>query len=57
VEANPLTGSLAFALPDADPNARGSGRRGQSRPGGKDGKGRPMQGRRGRPANIRHRSR
>lgn len=57
VEANPLTGSLAFALPDADPNARDFARRGSARHGGKGAKGRPMQGRRGRPANIRHRSR
>lgn len=59
VEANPLTGSLAFALPDADPNARDTHRRGPSRGGRGDrgGKGKPMQGRRGRPANIRHRSR
>lgn len=59
VEANPLTGSLAFALPDADPNARDTHRRGPSCGGRGDrgGKGKPIQGRRGRPANIRHRSR
>ncbi len=52
VEANPLTGSLAFALPDAPPG-QGRGpvaRSGRTKPGYRDGK-------RGRPANIRHRSR
>jgi ribonuclease R len=54
VEADPLTGSLAFALPDAEPDRdrrRSGPDRGRGRPGAR------MQGRRGRPANIRHRSR
>lgn len=58
VDANPLTGSLAFALPDASPDtgrpaARDRTGRGKSggRPGGPTGR------RRGRPANIRHQSR
>jgi ribonuclease R len=57
-EANPLTGSLAFALPDAPPErGRGpAGRSGRVRPGAKPGGPRPLN-RRGRPPNIRHRSR
>jgi ribonuclease R len=58
VEANPLTGSLAFALPDAPPGkGRGApsggrqGRTGRTKPGGF------KSGRRGRPGNIRHQSR
>ncbi len=57
-EANPLTGSLAFALPDA-PAGEGRGpprgRTARTRPGAPSAA-RP-QGRRGRPANIPHRSR
>ncbi len=58
IEANPLTGSLAFALPDTPPGkGRGSprggpdGRTGRTKPGGF------AKGRRGRPGNIRHQSR
>lgn len=52
VEANPVSGGLRFALPDAASAPRGRGR--PERSGG--GKGR-TQGRRGRPANIRHQGR
>ncbi len=55
VEANPLTGALAFALPDAPPGASRSPRRdgkGRSGPPGKY-----RTGRRGRPGNVRHQSR
>jgi len=49
VEADPVSGGLRFALPDAAPGeSRRPGPRG-------DGPKRRMQGRRGRPANIRHR--
>jgi ribonuclease R len=51
VEANPVSGGLRFALPDA-PLA--GGRAGPTRRG--DAKGR-MKGRRGRPGNIRHQGR
>ena len=57
VEANPLTGSLAFALPDA-PTGQGrgpQGRTGRVRPGTKPGG--YMKGKRGRPGNIRHKTR
>ena len=64
VEANPLTGSLAFALPDSDPSSARRGPQGRSRrskPGGQSAgrgpRGRPTMGKRGRPANIRHQSR
>jgi ribonuclease R len=63
VDANPLTGSLAFALPNAeDGNGAPAGRTGRTRAaagGGKSGGpgGRFGKGRRGRPANIRHQSR
>ncbi len=55
IEANPLTGGLMFALPDA-PEGQGARRggpprHGRSRPGA------GAQGRRGRPGNIRHKSR
>ncbi|MEQ1726375.1 MAG: VacB/RNase II family 3'-5' exoribonuclease [Sphingopyxis sp.] len=51
VDANPLTGGLAFTLPDADPDtARRVVGRGAPR-----GKGRHTAGRRGRPGNIRPR--
>lgn len=54
VDANPLTGGLMFALPDAPPMQAGR------RPHGAAGRARPgshPSGRRGRPSNIRHRSR
>ena len=50
-EANPLTGALKFEPLDADGapiEPRGA------RPEAKKGRGRPPQGQRGRPANIRH---
>lgn len=50
IEANPLTGSLMFALPDA-PEGGPAPRRGRPTPS------RSQPGRRGRPANIRHQSR
>jgi len=49
-EADPVSGSLRFELPDAP---RGSGRASPSRPRG----GKRPQGRRGRPGNIRHQGR
>jgi ribonuclease R len=62
VEANPLTGSLAFALPDAPlgkgrgaPRGGPEGRTGRTKPGAKPGG--FAKGRRGRPGNIRHQSR
>ena len=56
VEANPVSGGLRFELPDASyqparPRVRRDGR------DGGDAKPKRMQGRRGRPANIRHRGR
>jgi ribonuclease R len=52
VEANPVSGGLRFELPDAPAAPRRSGHR------GRDGAGqRRPPGRRGRPANIRHRGR
>ncbi|MDB5691125.1 MAG: rnr [Alphaproteobacteria bacterium] len=48
VEANPVSGGLRFALPDAASAPRRGERRGRD-----EGKKRPAQGRRGRPANIR----
>jgi ribonuclease R len=51
VEANPVSGGLRFALPDAAPSPRR-----RERPGRDDGK-RRTQGRRGRPSNIRHQGR
>ncbi len=53
VDANPLTGGLAFALPDAPASGERSAPRGRRGPAGA----KPMTGRRGRPGNIRHRSR
>jgi ribonuclease R len=54
VEANPISGALRFELPDAPP--RGGDRRTIRREGrGKPEQRRSPQGRRGRPANIRHR--
>ncbi|MEP5938984.1 MAG: VacB/RNase II family 3'-5' exoribonuclease [Erythrobacter sp.] len=59
-EANPLTGAMKFAVVDSDGNvieSRG-GRpdkyRGSGGKGGFKGKRKPMVGKRGRPANIRH---
>ena len=52
-EANPVAGSLRFELPEAEPQPRRTVRRDGKR--GEDG-GR-AQGRRGRPANIRHQGR
>src|SRR4051812_35644756 len=52
VEANPVSGGLRFELPDAGPAPRRSGRGERD-----DGKRRRTQGRRGRPANIRHQGR
>jgi ribonuclease R len=48
VEANPVSGGLRFALPDAATAPRRGDRSGRG-----DGRKRPIQGRRGRPANIR----
>jgi ribonuclease R len=57
VEANPVSGGLRFELPDAGYTAAAA-RRGPRRDGRRDGGDRPRpQGRRGRPANIRHRGR
>lgn len=52
VEANSLTGALMFALPDAETSVRSTHARPER--GRRSG---PPQGRRGRPANIRHQSR
>src|SRR4051812_28812780 len=52
VEANPVSGGLRFELPDAAPASRRSGRGERD-----DEKRRRTQGRRGRPANIRHQGR
>jgi ribonuclease R len=54
-EANPVSGGLRFELPDA-PQAGGP-RRNIRRDGRPDRSGKPMQGKRGRPANIRHKGR
>ncbi|WP_296312106.1 ribonuclease R [Erythrobacter sp.] len=60
-EANPLTGSLKFVLPDADTNAiepRGNRPDDRKRgPGGPRKAGKFMVGQRGRPGNIRHQGR
>ena len=60
VEANPLTGSLAFALPDSPQDHAGRrpvGRKsGRPKPGGGP-RSTFSKGKRGRPANIRHQSR
>jgi ribonuclease R len=50
-EADPVTGGLRFALPDAE------GGRGRPQRSREERPGRHVQGRRGRPANIRHRGR
>jgi ribonuclease R len=52
VEANPISGALRFELPEGANHLPVRGRR-----TGKPGAGRPMMGRRGRPANIRHKGR
>jgi ribonuclease R len=52
VDANPVSGALRFALPDADPSAGGFRRDGR-KPARRDGAGH-MTGKRGRPGNIRH---
>jgi ribonuclease R len=71
VEANPVSGGLRFELPDAsyspaharrqvrrDGGRSGKGGKGGSGPPrGEDGKPKHMQGRRGRPSNIRHKGR
>ena len=54
VEANPVSGGLRFELPDASPGA--SPRRTIRRDGRRE-DGKRMQGKRGRPANIRHQGR
>ncbi|PKQ00735.1 MAG: ribonuclease R [Alphaproteobacteria bacterium HGW-Alphaproteobacteria-13] len=51
VDANPISGALRFELPDAD------GSLPVKRPPRRDGKGKPIVGKRGRPANIRHQGR
>ena len=51
VEANPVSGGLRFELPDASPGA--NPRRTIRRDGKRD-DGKRVQGRRGRPGNIRH---
>ena len=51
MEANPISGALRFELPDADGSLPGK------RPPRRDGKGKHVVGRRGRPANIRHQGR
>jgi ribonuclease R len=56
VEANPVSGGLRFALPDAGSYAPAA-RRGAKRDGRREDGGRHRQGRRGRPGNIRHKSR
>ena len=56
VEAEPISGALRFALPDAEtaPQRRGTRRDGRRNRGDGE-KPRRIQGRRGRPGNIRHR--
>lgn len=53
VDANPISGSLRFALPDSDPSAPMKPRRDGKRPARRDGAGHSL-GKRGRPGNIRH---
>jgi ribonuclease R len=56
-EANPVSGGLRFELPDAPAGAAArTSRRDGRRPAGEQRKGR-LQGRRGRPGNIRHQGR
>jgi ribonuclease R len=56
VEANPVSGGLRFELPDGGSYAPAR-RRGPKRDGRREEGGRHRQGRRGRPGNIRHKSR
>jgi ribonuclease R len=56
-EADPVSGSLRFALPDAPMGGGRPVRRREGQSGTRDEKSRRGQGRRGRPANIRHRGR
>ncbi|MDZ3831132.1 MAG: VacB/RNase II family 3'-5' exoribonuclease [Sphingopyxis sp.] len=51
MEANPISGALRYELPDAPSGG------GVKRPPRRDGKGKHVVGRRGRPANIRHQGR
>lgn len=53
-EANPLTGALKFELPDREGKVEARGNRPASRKTHRSGKGPVRQGKRGRPANIRH---
>jgi ribonuclease R len=55
VEANPVSGGLRFELPDA--SGGGGGQRRTVRRDGRREEGKRPQGRRGRPANIRHQGR
>ncbi|HZG07897.1 MAG TPA: RNB domain-containing ribonuclease [Allosphingosinicella sp.] len=63
VEANPVSGGLRFELPDAAPGYAPPGGRRVRRDGRSEGKGgakgpaKKVQGRRGRPGNIRHKNR
>ncbi|HEX9932075.1 MAG TPA: RNB domain-containing ribonuclease [Allosphingosinicella sp.] len=60
VEANPVSGGLRFELPDASYAPSGPRRQVRRDGGGgrrEDGKPKRMQGRRGRPSNIRHKGR
>jgi ribonuclease R len=56
-EASPVSGALRFELPDRAAPPRGARRVRDGQRGAKDGKQSHAQGRRGRPANIRHRGR
>jgi ribonuclease R len=59
VEANPVSGGLRFELPDASYGAAGQRRQVRRDGAGRreDGKPKRVQGRRGRPSNIRHKGR
>jgi ribonuclease R len=56
-EANPVSGSLRFELPNAPAGGRDRGPRRDGRKDGGDKSGRRQTGRRGRPGNIRHQGR
>ncbi|WP_126172816.1 ribonuclease R [Altericroceibacterium xinjiangense] len=59
-EANPLTGALKFELPDNEGAVEPRGRRPETKKRRSDGKPagkKPLQGKRGRPGNIRHQGR
>jgi len=56
-EAEPVSGALRFELPEAPQGAGRSRPQRDGRRGDRDGKAKRMVGKRGRPANIRHRSR